>query len=97
MLTKHPIVTSSKHYKNAGMQSLRCESGGRKPRSTEACLDSHTEQFTPESGADAGYGGAKHRKGSKVHIAVDTLMLFHYLAFVSIILSRIFLLLNSTP
>jgi hypothetical protein len=27
----------------------------------------------PESGARAGYDGAKRRKGSKVHIAVDTL------------------------
>lgn len=28
---------------------------------------------TPESGARAGYDGAKRRKGSKVHAAVDTL------------------------
>lgn len=30
-------------------------------------------QSTPESGARAGYDGAKRKKGSKVHIAVDTL------------------------
>jgi transposase len=30
-------------------------------------------QQSPESGARAGYDGAKRRKGSKVHIAVDTL------------------------
>ena len=30
-------------------------------------------QSTPESGARAGYDGAKRRKGSKVHAAVDTL------------------------
>jgi transposase len=30
-------------------------------------------QFTPESGARAGYDGAKKRKGSKVHLVVDTL------------------------
>jgi len=30
-------------------------------------------QPTPESGARAGYDGAKRRKGSKVHAAVDTL------------------------
>ena len=35
--------------------------------------DSRTLQSTPESGARAGYDGAKRRKGSKVHIAVDTL------------------------
>jgi transposase len=30
-------------------------------------------QSTPESGARGGYDGAKRRKGSKVHAAVDTL------------------------
>ncbi len=36
-------------------------------------LDSRTLQSTPESGARAGYDGAKRKKGSKVHLAVDTL------------------------
>jgi transposase len=36
-------------------------------------LDARTVQSTPESGARAGYDGHKRRKGSKVHIAVDTL------------------------
>jgi transposase len=36
-------------------------------------LDSRTLQSTSESGARAGYDGAKRRKGSKVHAAVDTL------------------------
>jgi transposase len=36
-------------------------------------LDARTLQSTPESGARAGYDGAKKKKGSKVHIAVDTL------------------------
>src|SRR5436189_1477006 len=36
-------------------------------------LDGRTIQSTPESGARAGYDGHKRRKGSKVHIAVDTL------------------------
>jgi transposase len=38
-----------------------------------AILDSRTLQSTPESGARAGFDGAKKRKGSKVHVAVDTL------------------------
>src|SRR5215469_2773184 len=38
-----------------------------------AILDGRTLQSTPESGGRAGYDGAKKRKGSKVHIAVDTL------------------------
>ena len=40
---------------------------------TAAILDGRTMQSTPESGGRAGYDGYKRRKGSKVHIAVDTL------------------------
>src|SRR5438045_854540 len=36
-------------------------------------LDSRTLQSTPESGARGGFDGHKKRKGSKVHLAVDTL------------------------
>jgi len=46
---------------------------GRAAAPTAAILDSRTLQSTPESGARAGYDGAKRRKGSKVHAAVDTL------------------------
>ena len=46
---------------------------GRAPEPTAAILDSRTLQSTPESGDRAGYDGAKRRKGSKVHVAVDTL------------------------
>ena len=46
---------------------------GRDPEPTAAILDSRTMQSTPESGHRAGYDGAKRRKGSKVHAAVDTL------------------------
>ncbi len=46
---------------------------GRSAQPTAAILDSRTLQSTPESGARAGYDGAKRRKGSKVHVAVDTL------------------------
>ena len=46
---------------------------GRKESPTAAIIDSRTLQSTPESGARAGYDGAKRRKGSKVHLAVDTL------------------------
>src|SRR5271170_3718881 len=48
-----------------------CE--GRDKDPTAAVIDSRTLQSTPESGARAGYDGAKRKKGSKVHIAVDTL------------------------
>jgi transposase len=46
---------------------------GRWPDPTAVIYDSQTLQSTPESGAHGGYDGAKRRKGSKVHIAVDTL------------------------
>lgn len=36
-------------------------------------LDARTLQSTPESGGRAGYDGAKKKKGSKIHMAVDTL------------------------
>jgi transposase len=46
---------------------------GRDPEPTAAISDGRTVQSTPESGSRAGYDGSKRRKGSKVHMAVDTL------------------------
>ena len=46
---------------------------GRPTAPSAVILDSRTLQSTPESGHRAGYDGAKRRKGSKVHVAVDTL------------------------
>jgi hypothetical protein len=54
-------------------QSIVREWAGRKGQPTVICIDSRTLQSTPESGGRAGYDGAKRRKGSKGHIAVDTL------------------------
>lgn len=45
----------------------------RKPTPTAAIYDSRVLSSTPESGHRAGYNGHKRRKGSKVHVAVDTL------------------------
>jgi transposase len=55
------------------LRMLLREFAGRKAKPTAMILDSRTLQSTPESGARAGYDGAKRRKGSKVHAAVDTL------------------------
>ena len=55
------------------LRMLLREFAGRKAQPTAMILDSRTLQSTPESGARAGYDGAKRRKGSKVHAAVDTL------------------------
>jgi transposase len=55
------------------LRSLLREFAGRNAKPTAMILDSRTLQSTPESGARAGYDGAKRRKDSKVHAAVDTL------------------------
>ncbi len=46
---------------------------GRNAEPSAAIFDSRTLQSSPESGHRAGYDGAKRRKGSKIHLAVDTL------------------------
>src|SRR5438270_10378504 len=46
---------------------------GRKPKPSATIIDSRTLQSSPESGQRAGYDGAKRKRGSKVHLAVDTL------------------------
>lgn len=46
---------------------------GRGKEPTAAILDSRTLRSTPESGNRSGYDGAKRKRGSKVHAAVDTL------------------------
>jgi len=46
---------------------------GRRAEPTAAIIDSRTLRSTPESGQRAGYAGAKRKRGSKVHMAVDTL------------------------
>jgi transposase len=48
-------------------------SEGRASDPKAAILDSRTLHSTPESGSRGGYDGHKHKKGSKVHAAVDTL------------------------
>jgi len=50
---------------------------GRRAQPSAAIFDSRTLQSSPESGGRAGYDGAKRRKGSKVHVAVDTLEYRH--------------------
>ena len=47
--------------------------GGRREEPSAAVFDSRTLRSTPESGHRAAYDGAKRKKGSKVHMAVDTL------------------------
>jgi len=46
---------------------------GKQVQPTAAIFDGRTLQSTPESGQRAGYDGYKRKKGSKIHLAVDTL------------------------
>ena len=55
------------------LRALLRWTAGRADDPTAVILDGRTVQSTPESGARAGYDGHKRRKGSKVHLAVDTL------------------------
>ena len=55
------------------LRALRRALAGRAGDPSAVILDSRTLQSTPESGGRAGYDGYKRRKGSKLHLAVDTL------------------------
>ena len=55
------------------LRALLRVAAGREPEPTAVVIDSRTLQSTPMRGERAGYDGAKRRKGSKIHIAVDTL------------------------
>jgi transposase len=77
----HTVYQQRQRWLTAGVfdvivQDLRAVlrvAQGRKPEPSAAIFDSRTLQSTPESGTRAGYDGAKRRRGSKVHMAVDTL------------------------
>lgn len=77
----HTVYEQARRWERAGVfeamvhdlrRVLRLAEG-REPEPTAAILDSRTLQSSPESGARAGYDGHKRRRGSKVHLAVDTL------------------------
>jgi transposase len=55
------------------LRKLMREIAERNPQPRAAIFDGRTLQSSSESGARAGYDGHKRRKGSKVHMAVDTL------------------------
>jgi transposase len=55
------------------LRALLRLAAGRPPEPTAVIFDGRTLQSTPESGARAGYDGHKRRRGSKTHLAVDTL------------------------
>jgi len=77
----YTVYQQTQRWLNAGvfedlvhdLRMLLREIAGRAPQPSAAIFDGRTLQSTPESGARAGYDGHKRRKGSKVHMAVDTL------------------------
>ena len=77
----HTVYQQTQRWMKAGvfedmvgdLRMLMREINDRMPQPTAAILDSRTLQSTQESGGRAGYDGHKRRRGSKVHLAVDTL------------------------
>jgi transposase len=77
----YTVYQQTRRWLNAGvfealvhdLRMLLREIADRAPQPSAAIFDSRTLQSSPESGARAGYDGYKRRRGSKVHIAVDTL------------------------
>ncbi len=77
----HTVYQQTQRWLKAGvfddivrdLRMLIREINDRMPQPRAAIVDSRTVQSTPESGGRAGYDGHKRRKGSKVHLAVDTL------------------------
>ena len=55
------------------LRALLRLASGCSPEPSAAILDSRTLRSSPESGERAGDDGAKRKKGSKVHLTVDTL------------------------
>jgi transposase len=77
----HTIYQQTQRWLKAGvfedlvrdLRMLMREIEGRAQQPRAAIFDSRTLQSSPESGSRAGYDGHKRKRGSKVHLAVDTL------------------------
>jgi|SRR5579871_128206 len=77
----HTVYQQTQRWLRAGvfedlvhdLRAVLRVAAGRAEAPSATIFDARTVQSTPESGARAGYDGAKRRRGSKVHIAVDTL------------------------
>src|ERR687898_2868500 len=75
------VYQQAQRWLNAGCfeelaQDLRAVlrlAAGRNEEPSAAVLDSRTLRSTPESGTRAGWDGHKRVRGSKLHLAVDTL------------------------
>lgn len=76
----YPVYQQTRRWINAAvfaaltrdLRMLLRELAGRDPQPTAAILAGRTRQSRPASGGRAGDDGAKRRKGSQGHLAVDT-------------------------
>jgi transposase len=74
------VYQQAQRWLNAGcfeaivhdLREVLRQAPGRKAQPSAAVFDGRTLQSSCESGARAGYDGYKRRKGSKVHMVVDT-------------------------
>jgi len=81
MVTQGAVYQQAQRWLTAGcfealVDDLRAVlrlAAGRIAEPTAAIIDSRTLGSTPESGKRAGYDEGKRKKGSKIHMAVDTL------------------------
>ena len=55
------------------LRAVLRQAAGRAADPSAAIVDSRTLRSSPESGERAGYDGAKRKRGSKLHLAVDTM------------------------
>jgi transposase len=77
----HAVYDQTQRWVRAGvfeaivhdLRALRRAAQERKAQPSAVVLDARTVQSTTESGGRAGDDGHKRRKGSKTHMAVDTL------------------------
>lgn len=77
----HTVYQQARRWIDAGvfedmvhdLRALIRLAKGKNEQPTATIFDGRTVQSTPESGQRAGYDGYKRKKGSKIHLAVDTL------------------------
>src|SRR5919205_239642 len=67
------LMTPYAPQRDYDLRALLRLADDRAPQPSAVILDGRTLQSTPESGSRAGYDGHKRKRGSKTHIAVDTL------------------------
>ena len=77
----HAVYDQAQRWQRAGcferiahdLRAVLRLAAGRAKEPSAAVLDSRTLRSTPESGKRAGWDGHKRTRGSKLHLAVDTL------------------------